>query len=43
VNKLDALRGPGESYSNVIVRLFVARVGQIDELLRIVDRDDDAK
>ena len=44
VNKLGALRGPGEDYSHVIVRLFVGRDGeeQIDELLRLVDRDGDA-
>jgi hypothetical protein len=38
VNQLGALRGPGESYSDVIFRLFVGREGdQVAELSRIVD------
>lgn len=34
VNKLSALRGPGESYSNVIVRLFVGRDAKSRSSLR---------
>ena len=43
VDRLGALRGPGESYSHVIIRLFVGRDGdgQINELLRIVGGDGD--
>jgi len=39
VNKLGAMRGLGEGYSEVIIRLFVGRDGDeaIDELMRIVD------
>ena len=39
MNKLGALRGPGESYSDVIIRLFVGRDADeaTDELLRIID------
>jgi hypothetical protein len=38
VNKLGAMRGPGEGYSEVIIRLFVGRDADeaIDELMRIV-------
>jgi hypothetical protein len=44
VNQLGALRGPGESYSHVIIRLFVGRDANeaINELLRIVDGDGDS-
>ncbi len=38
VNKLGALRGPGEGYSEVIIRLFVGRDAgdQVAELRRMV-------
>ena len=44
VNQLGALRGPGDSYSHVIIRLFVGRDANeaINELLRIVDGDGDS-
>ena len=42
VNKLGALRGPGEDYSAVIIRLFVGRDTEeaIGELMRIVGDGD---
>jgi hypothetical protein len=39
VNRLGALRGPDESHSHVIIRLFVGRDGDecLNELQRIAD------
>lgn len=41
MNKLGAVRGPGEGYSEVIIRLFVGCDADeaLDELLRIVDQE----
>jgi hypothetical protein len=44
-NRLSAMRGPGESYSDVILRLAAAealgrpKVDPIDELVRLVGED----
>jgi hypothetical protein len=40
VNRLSAFRGPGESYSDVIVRLFVGRDGEegMKELQRLANQ-----